>query len=397
MSSFDDVVNRARKAAEAGDFAGAEAVLSPYLQEVPDDRDVRFLRGLILAKAGKFTEAEDDFVALTEKDFRDIKALNNLAVIYGRQDKLQYALGTLTDAIDIDPTEAILYYNVGNIYERLGNFKAASMAYAKMAELSDGYIPAYNKLGITQFKLGLSSKALETFSWILKTHPAHPGILNNMGVVLAGQGEITEAIKQYRQALELDPHYTKAKLNLERAEGENQPDLILQGHAGTDFLLDEEPDFLFIEDSGETPKETPVAEEAIPEKKAEEKTWTTPSETALDLMRYLRGLTEGLPARAREVFLRSDARLSMEYIIAVLEGHAGIFKEILSWELSPEASGESSPAAVSGGEISDLTETLSYLRKMTEALADPDLSAALQRKMDTVISELEQPGIDGSL
>jgi Flp pilus assembly protein TadD len=401
MSSFDNVVSRAREAAGAGDFAGAEALLSPYLEEVPDDRDARFLRGLILAKAGKFTEAEDDFVALTEKDFRDFKALNNLAVIYGRQDKLQYALGTLTDAIDIDPTEAILYYNVGNIYERLGNFKAASMAYAKMAELSDGYIPAYNKLGITQFKLGLSSKALETFSWILATHPAHPGILNNMGVVLAGQGEITEAIKQYRQALELDPHYTKAKLNLERAEGEDQPDLMPHGYAGTDFLLDEEPDFLFIEGFGEgareIPKAPPAAEEIIPEKEDEEKTWTTPSETTLDLMRYLRGLAEGLPARVREIFLRSDARLSMEYIIAVLEGHAGIFKEIRSRELSPEIPEESSPAAVSGGEISELTETLSYLRKMTEALADQDLSAALQRKMDTVISELEQPGIDGSL
>jgi hypothetical protein len=283
---------------------------------------------------------------------------------------------------------------MGTIYERLGNFKAASMAYAKTAELSDAYIPAYNKLGITQFKLGLSTKALETFSRILENHPSHAEILNNMGVVLAGQGEIIEAAQKYRQALEIDPHYTKAAVNLERVEGENQLEPMAQDPTGAAFLLDEEPDFLFMEEfgeeAGEAIQETPEVEEVFPEKDAQKKTWSIPSETALDLMRYLRNLTAGLPVRARELFLRSDARLSMEYIIAVLEGHDGIFKEIRA--RAPETGEEPSPAL--GGELANLTGTLDYLREMAGALTDQDLSAALRRKMDTVISELEQPGIN---
>jgi Flp pilus assembly protein TadD len=395
MSTYNDVLVQARGAAGNGDFEKAEGLLTAYLNKSPDDQDARFLRGLILAKMGKYTEAEDDFTAVTTNDSRDIKALNNLAVIYGRQDKLQYALGTLTDAIDIDPTEVNLYYNIGNIYERLGNFKAASMAYAKMAELSGGYILAYNKLGITQFKLGLSSKALETFTRTLADNPSHPAILNNIGVVLSVQGELTEAVQKYRQALDIDPQYAKAAVNLERTEGNNYPDGMSQGQIGTNFLLDEEPDFLFMdvleEEEHTIPEEAPAPEEVPVETAPEEPDWSIPSGTTLDLMRYLKNLTEGLPPQARGLFLRSDARLSMEYIIAVLEGHAGIFKDIRARESSPETQGK--PGAISGGDLAELTKTLGYLHKMAGALADQDLSEALRRKVDTVISELEQPDV----
>ncbi|MDR2363464.1 MAG: tetratricopeptide repeat protein, partial [Spirochaetaceae bacterium] len=149
MNSRDiqDEFTRATGAFRAGNFAEAHGLLTLCLDKVPDDRNVRFLRGAALAGMGKLTEAEEDFIALMAKDIQDIEALNNLAVIYARQDKLQDALGTLLDAIDMEPTNIALYYNIGTVYKRLGNLKAASMAYAKVIELDDGYVPAYNNLG----------------------------------------------------------------------------------------------------------------------------------------------------------------------------------------------------------------------------------------------------------
>ncbi|MDR0589645.1 MAG: tetratricopeptide repeat protein [Spirochaetaceae bacterium] len=380
MSSCDDVFAQAQNAARAGNLAEAEGLLQNYLDEVPDNREARCLRGTILAKLGKLPEAEEDFTALAAGS-QDITTLNNLAVIYGRQNKLQDALGTLTDAIDADPTVAELYYNIGAVYERLEHYKAASMAYAKVAELNDRYIPAYNKLGITQFKLGLFPKALETFALILKDHPGNQAILNNMGVILAVQGKTGEAIQNYRQALEADPHYTKAKANLELA-GKPQD--------GTEpaFLLDEEPEFLFIENLTAEADET--SETLPPEESPKETGLSISSKTALELIRYLKRMTEGLPPKAKEFFLRSDARLSMEYLIAVLEGHPGILQEIREWKLASESGENKAPKAVPGTKVPDLPGTLDYLRKMAGALADSDLSTTLRHKVDTVILELNE-------
>jgi Flp pilus assembly protein TadD len=372
-----------------GNFAEAEGPLNLCQDTVPDDRDARFLRGATLAKAGKLAEAEADFTALAVKDPRDIAALNNLAVIYGRQDKLHDALGTLLDAIDREPTKMSLYYNIGTIYKRLGNPKAASMAYAKVAELDDRYVPAYNNLGITQFTLEQYSKAQETFARILEERPADGAALNNLGMVLAAQGKTEEGIQNFRQALAANPPSVAAAANLERAS-------MPPGEAKTAFVPDAEPEFLFIDYPGaevpdkapEAAGETPEAVTAAAEKSPGERNLSIPSGTTLELMRYLKAMTGGLPQKAKELFLRSDARLSMEYIIATLEGHAGLFKEIQDRELAP--SGGESPVSP-GGRAPDLAGTLDYLRKLAGALADPDLSETLRRKMDTVIFELEQP------
>jgi Tfp pilus assembly protein PilF len=359
-------------------LAEAEGLLTNCLDTAPDNRDARFLRGTVLAKLGKLPEAEGDFTALTAAS-PDAAAWNNLGVIYGRQDKLQDALGTLLDAIDTNPTRTELYYNIGAIHERLGNYKAASMAYAKVAELDDGYIPAYNKLGITQFKQGFPPKALETFARILGDHPGRQAILNNMGVVLAAQGRQAEAVEKYRQALAADPRYAIAAANLELA-GKPQDN-------GAP-LFDEEPEFLFIEPKDEG-KGNEIPGELPPEAAPQEKGLSISSKTTLDLIRYLKNMTGALPPRARDFFLHSDARLSMEYLIAVLEGRNGILRELREKEPSPEA-GEA-PKAVPGRKVPDLPETLDYLQKMAAALTDPDLAAALQRKLHTVILELNEP------
>jgi Flp pilus assembly protein TadD len=374
---IQDEFIRARGAFRDGNFAEAQGLLNLCLDKVPDDRDARFLRGTTLARMGKLTEAEGDFIFLAAKNLQDIDALNNLAVIYGRQNKLQDALGTLLDAIDMEPTRIALYYNIGAIYKRLGNPKAASMAYAKAAELDEGYVPAYNNLGIIQFNLEQYPKAQETFSRILENHPADGAALNNLGVVLVTQGKTEEGIQNFRQALKTDPPSAVAAANLERVS--LPPDQVK-----TALLPDEEPEYLFIdcpdaEKSGEEEVLSPVT--VLSEEGPGENKLSIPSGTTLDLMRYLKAMTEGLPQKARELFLRSEARLSMEYIIATLEGHAGLFKEIRNRKLAPKP----------GGEAPDLTGTLDYLRKMAEALGDPDLSEALRRKVDTVILELEQP------
>jgi tetratricopeptide (TPR) repeat protein len=216
MSPLDiqDVFERARGSARVGDHEEAERLLKQYLVKVPDHRDAHLLLGATLAKAGKLVEAADEFTTLVAKDPRDVEALNNLAVIYRRQDKLQDALGALMEAIDIDPTRAEFYYNIGNIHKQLGNLKAASMAYAKVVELDPKYVPAYNNLGTIYDKLHEWEKAFNVFRKGLSLDQNNPTLHFNYGIALEANGRLEDAAGEYRAALRSKPGWLEAMNNL---------------------------------------------------------------------------------------------------------------------------------------------------------------------------------------
>ena len=108
------------------------------------------------------------------------------------------------------------------------------------------------------------------------------------------------------------------------------------------------------------------------------------------LIQYLKNLAESLPNEKRDAFMKSDARLGMEYIIDTLEGRKGLFREIL--ERVPEAMSprKKQGAAADVPKPKDVTNTLAYLGKLATALSDQQLSAAITRKVDTVILEMRQ-------
>jgi tetratricopeptide (TPR) repeat protein len=107
----------------------------------------------------------------------------------------------------------------------------------------------------------------------------------------------------------------------------------------------------------------------------------------IGLMRYLKGLADSLPNKNRDRFVQSDARLSMEFIIDSLEGRKGLFREIqdrlpIKPVHAPEKPEKVKPA--------DVTGTLAFLGKLAAALPDRDLTAAITRKVDTVITGIHQ-------
>jgi hypothetical protein len=134
------------------------------------------------------------------------------------------------------------------------------------------------------------------------------------------------------------------------------------------------------------------------------------------LMYYLRDLSAGLTGKSREDFARSDTRLGLEYIIDTLEGRKGLLREIRD-QPPPGTSPAAEPAELAepggpaeyaepaepaetakpaGGipNAKDLADTLEYLRNLAAALPDPDLGAAINRRVNRVITEIRQSGAD---
>jgi hypothetical protein len=81
--------------------------------------------------------------------------------------------------------------------------------------------------------------------------------------------------------------------------------------------------------------------------------------------------------------------LSLEFLIDVLQGRKGLYKDIkerIGEDRETPEKGESAgalpPAQVTG--------TLAYLERLASALPDQTLSAAITRKADAVITEIRQ-------
>ncbi|MDR2767014.1 MAG: tetratricopeptide repeat protein [Treponema sp.] len=118
-------------------------------------------------------------------------------------------------------------------------------------------------------------------------------------------------------------------------------------------------------------------------------------DSIVGLMNYLKGLAGGLPDKQRENFMKSDARLSMEYVINNLSGKQGLLKELK--QKAPErrrGDGSSSPPAGKDRrnphpDREKVAGTLSYLGDLSSAIPDKNLFAALKQKVQSIMARIK--------
>jgi len=115
---------------KAGKPAEALAKADQRLTVAPRDPQLRFLRGVAQADAGKQNDAIVTFTKLTEEFPELPEPYNNLAVIYASQNQLDKSRAALEMAIRTNPSYATAHENLGDIYAKL-----ASQAYSKALQL----------------------------------------------------------------------------------------------------------------------------------------------------------------------------------------------------------------------------------------------------------------------
>ena len=115
---------------KAGKPTEALAKADQRLAASPRDPQLRLLRGVAQADAGKPNDAIVTFTKLTEEYPELPEPYNNLAVIYASQNQLDKSRAALEMAIRTNPSYATAHENLGDIYAKL-----ASQAYSKALQL----------------------------------------------------------------------------------------------------------------------------------------------------------------------------------------------------------------------------------------------------------------------
>lgn len=129
-SPVTSVIAEVHRLHYAGQTAAALARADAYLASKPNDAQMRFLKGVILADSKRSSEAIETFQKLVD-DFPDLaEPYNNLAALYAATGDYTRARMTLEQAVRANPSYATAHENLGDVYAAL-----ASQSYARAQKL----------------------------------------------------------------------------------------------------------------------------------------------------------------------------------------------------------------------------------------------------------------------
>ena len=144
---------------KTGQFTEALSKADTALTQSPRDKQMRFLKGVLLTELNRPNEAIVVFTKLTE-DFPELpEPYNNLAVLFAANGQYDKARAALEMAIRTNPTYATAHENLGDVYAKL-----ASQAYDKALQLDSGNTTAKSKLTMIRTLVGNSAGGADTKS-----------------------------------------------------------------------------------------------------------------------------------------------------------------------------------------------------------------------------------------
>ena len=115
-------------------------------------------------------------------------------------------------AIDLDPTLAIAYTNLGNIRFRRGDEPGAEVLYRRALELDDRQPEAHYNLGYVMLERGFASKAVTYFESAIKSDPRFADAHFNLAMAYEALSDKARGRVHWKRYLELEPTGTWADI-----------------------------------------------------------------------------------------------------------------------------------------------------------------------------------------
>jgi len=185
-----------------------------FLKDYVSEREA-----LIIEINRNFGEQHNQAVAdsLTEVLFqkfpKSLDAHLYKARIAQRENDVEAAIEFYNNVVDIDKDYAPVYNTLGYIYAELNRYDDAIENLKKYAEKAPGKVNPYDSLGEILIRVGRYEEALETLKKGLEIKPEltegknflGAAIHNNIGNAYLGRGQVSEAIKYFAIATNLQP------------------------------------------------------------------------------------------------------------------------------------------------------------------------------------------------
>jgi tetratricopeptide (TPR) repeat protein len=167
-----------------------------------------------LLKQGELTLAEVLCHQLVDRHPQDIQVLVLMGLIVARNGDMPKALQFFLKARDIGPGQSTLHFRLGAIYQELGQDSEASASFSQAIKLQPDNAIALHAQGLSLKRLGRFDEALKSYDQALELAPNVAEAWNNRAVVLRLLGRLNEAVESYNNALALNPKSVEIRNNL---------------------------------------------------------------------------------------------------------------------------------------------------------------------------------------
>jgi tetratricopeptide (TPR) repeat protein len=152
---------------------------------------------------------------------REATALNSLLTeVNAALNANDFGLATtkLTDIIAKQPTCAVCYVHLGDVYARQKDYSKSEEAFKKAIELDPSSADAYDRLAVVYNSQGRMDQAAEAAAKAAELHGTAGGgnatSAFNAGAILVNSGKFAEATLQFQRAIRLDPSMAEAHYQL---------------------------------------------------------------------------------------------------------------------------------------------------------------------------------------
>ena len=144
--SPESLVKRADEAFENGDLEKAFALLTEADAKDPKNPDTLFKMAYILQKRNDNVSALNYYKNALDIDGDNEFIHNAMASIYKENKEYASAKMHLNASINIEPNNAITYYNFGNLFLDMDHKDEAKEMYKKAIEINEDFVEARNEL-----------------------------------------------------------------------------------------------------------------------------------------------------------------------------------------------------------------------------------------------------------
>jgi tetratricopeptide (TPR) repeat protein len=121
------------------------------------------------------------------------------------------------DIPNTDKMAAVTAEQKGDTARSRNDYASAVYYYQKAAHIDPQKSSLWNKLAVSEFKLGDKGPARKHFNQAVKCDPTNSVALNNLGALALTEKKYSQAIRYLKQALALDEQNATAHLNIAEA------------------------------------------------------------------------------------------------------------------------------------------------------------------------------------
>lgn len=200
---------------EQGRVRDAISFYTKAIEYNPANNTSRYNYGLMLLEHKKWTEAADQFHAITRSDSQHEKAYFNLGRANYRLKLYTQALDAYQKALKLkagDYPEVLV--NMGLVYSAKKDYLKAIELYKMALSENDQSAKLYYNIGLAYSKSKKIDDALKAFNQAIKKRPDYYQAWYNIGLIYGRQGNHQSAIEAYSRAINIKPDYRSAQLNL---------------------------------------------------------------------------------------------------------------------------------------------------------------------------------------